>query len=279
MTCAERRWKRTDFKSYKAIGKGRFGSVYSAIEIKNGKKIAIKVLRASHYSSEKLKIQLKREIEIQSRLYHPNILRLHGFFNDDTRIYIVLEFAENGEVYKKLQSEKRFSEEKTAAYISQVLSALIYLHERSIIHRDLKPENLLIDENGTIKLADFGWSIHHIQTPSNRRATLCGTLDYLPPEMVDGKEHNEFVDVWSLGILTYEFLVGSPPFEQSTHKETYRRISKVDFHFQDFVSETAQDFVRKILIKDARKRPPLVSLKQHPFVSKHFLNAEPSNAL
>lgn len=88
--------------------------------------------------------------------------------------------------------------------------ALIYLHSKHVIHRDIKPENLLIGVNGELKIGDFGWSVH---APGNRRSTLCGTLDYLPPEMIESKEHTDKVDLWALGVLTYEFLVGSPPFE------------------------------------------------------------------
>lgn len=88
--------------------------------------------------------------------------------------------------------------------------ALAYLHRKHVIHRDIKPENLLLGVNGELKIGDFGWSVH---APGNRRTTLCGTLDYLPPEMVEGREHTEKVDLWALGVLTYEFLVGVPPFE------------------------------------------------------------------
>ncbi|MEQ2171884.1 hypothetical protein GOODEAATRI_015154, partial [Goodea atripinnis] len=109
-------------------------------------------------------------------------------------------------------------------YIMELADALHYCHTKNVIHRDIKPENLLLGGNGELKIADFGWSVH---TPSSRRSTLCGTLDYLPPEMIEGKTHDEKVDLWSLGVLCYEFLVGKPPFEAKTHDETYRRISRV----------------------------------------------------
>ena len=102
-----------------------------------------------------------------------------------------------------------------------------------MIHRDIKPENLLLDMKGDLKIADFGWSVH---APSSRRATMCGTLDYLPPEMVEGGSHDEKVDLWSLGVLCYEFLVGSPPFEANSHNETYKRILAVDIKWPEHVS-------------------------------------------
>ena len=102
-----------------------------------------------------------------------------------------------------------------------------------MIHRDIKPENLLLDMKGDLKIADFGWSVH---APSSRRATMCGTLDYLPPEMIEGNLHDENVDLWSLGILCYEFLVGKPPFESESHAETHQRIVRVDLKFPSHVS-------------------------------------------
>jgi aurora kinase len=128
--------------------------------------------------------------------------------------------------------------------------ALIYLHRKHVIHRDIKPENLLLGTNGELKIADFGWSVH---APSNRRQTLCGTLDYLPPEMVEGKDHDEKVDLWSLGVLCYEFLFGKPPFEDaSSYKGTYRRIAQVDLRFPMLteidkkISAEAKDLITKV---------------------------------
>ncbi len=135
-----------------------------------------------------------------------------------------------------------------------------------MIHRDIKPENLLLGLKGELKIADFGWSVH---APNARRTTLCGTLDYLPPEMIEGRDHDHTVDIWCLGVLCYEFLVGNPPFEAEGHSETYRRISKVDLKFPSHVSAEAKDLIQRLLVHDPKKRMPLQQVLQHPWIVKH----------
>ena len=119
----------------------------------------------------------------------------------------------------------------------------MHCHKKHVIHRDIKPDHLLLGATGDIKIADFGWSVLH--APSSGRNTLCGTLDYLPPEIVEGRPHDEMVDIWSLGVLLYDFLVGTPPFETETesHTATYRKISRVDLNFPPGVAIDAQDLI------------------------------------
>ena len=187
-------------------------------------------------------------------------------------IYLILEYAPRGELYKELQACTRFDEGRTAMYIQQLAKALEYCHSKHVIHRDIKPENLLLGLKGQLKIADFGWSVH---APSSRRTTLCGTLDYLPPEMIEGKEHDANVDLWSLGVLCYEFLVGEPPFEAEGHKETYRRIAKVDLKFPDYVKEGARAFVSALLRHDPSDRMTLGQALEHPWLVE---NAKLGNA-
>jgi len=187
-------------------------------------------------------------------------------------------------------------------YIASLAEALGYCHSKHVIHRDIKPENLLIGYKGELKIADFGWSVH---APSSRRTTLCGTLDYLPPEMIENKDHDHTVDIWALGVLAYEFLCGHPPFEAEGHSEvsagaectptgeggegrnsrvldyhvppsstlppqTYRRIVKVDLRFPAHVSKDAEDFIRRLLRKDPRQRLPLDKVGQHPWIMRNL---------
>ncbi|NXU55025.1 AURKA kinase, partial [Turnix velox] len=260
----KRQWCLDDFEIGRPLGKGKFGNVYLAREKKSKFILALKVLFKTQLEEAGVEHQLRREVEIQSHLRHPNILRLYGYFHDVTRVYLMLEHAPRGEVYKELQKLKKFDEQRTATYVTELADALSYCHSKSVIHRDIKPENLLLGSNGELKIADFGWSVH---APSSRRTTLCGTLDYLPPEMIEGRTHDEKVDIWSLGVLCYEFLVGKPPFEAETYQETYRAISRVEFKFPPFVSEGARDLISKLLKHNPFHRLPLKDVLLHPWIT------------
>lgn len=235
------------FEIGRPLGKGKFGRVYLAKERTTGFICALKVLHKCELNKS-IKTQVQREIEIQSNLRHPNVLKLFGHFHDSKRIFLILEFAGKGELYKHLRRENRFPEWKAAQYIAQMASALRYLHGKHVIHRDIKPENILVGIHGEIKISDFGWSVH---APGNRRQTLCGTLDYLPPEMIKpGTSQNWYgdkVDLWSLGVLTYEFLVGEAPFEDSA-PVTQRRITRCDMTIPSWVSPEATDLIKKVSI-------------------------------
>lgn len=177
------------------------------------------------------------EIEIGSHLRHQNILPFYGFFWDDDKIYLILEYSAHGELYRELRAQpnQRFKEPIAANIILQVANALEYIHSKNVIHRDIKPENLL-RSFGTIKLADFGWSCH---SPSDRRKTACGTLDYMPPEMCRSygvEVYDHTIDIWSIGVLAYELCVGVPPFEEEDQIETKVRIRQVNFKFPPYCS-------------------------------------------
>ncbi|XP_007126677.1 aurora kinase B isoform X4 [Physeter macrocephalus] len=207
---------------------------------------------------------------------HPNILRLYNYFYDRRRIYLILEYAPRGELYKELQKSRTFDEQRTATIMEELADALIYCHGKKVIHRDIKPENLLLGLQGELKIADFGWSVH---APSLRRKTMCGTLDYLPPEMIEGRTHNEKVDLWCIGVLCYELLVGNPPFESASHNETYRRIVKVDLKFPPSFPAGAQDLISKLLKHSPSERLPLAQVSAHPWVRAHSRRVLPPSAL
>ncbi|XP_030276468.1 aurora kinase A [Sparus aurata] len=262
---SSKRWSLENFDIGRPLGKGKFGNVYLARERQSKFILALKVLFKKQLEKAGVEHQLRREVEIQSHLRHPNILRLYGYFHDSSRVYLILEFAPKGELYGELQRCGNFPEDRSATYIMELADALNYCHSKKVIHRDIKPENLLLGANGELKIADFGWSVH---TPSSRRSTLCGTLDYLPPEMIEGKTHDEKVDLWSLGVLCYEFLVGKPPFEAKTHEETYRRISRVEYTYpaQFNISAGAKDLIARLLKHNPMQRLPIQGVLHHPWV-------------
>ncbi|KAD0410214.1 hypothetical protein E3N88_44328 [Mikania micrantha] len=210
-------------------------------------------------------------MEIQTSLRHPHILRLYGWFHDAERIFFILEYAHGGELYGELRRLGNLCEKQAATYIASLTHALAYCHEKHVIHRDIKPENLLLDHEGRLKIADFGWSVQS----KNKRHTMCGTLDYLAPEMVENKAHDYAVDNWTLGVLCYEFLYGVPPFEADSQADTFRRIMKIDLAFPSTpqVSDEAKVLITQLLVKDSSKRLPLEKILKHPWI---IMNADPN---
>jgi serine/threonine protein kinase len=258
-----RKWTLNDFEIGRPLGQGKFGHVYLAREKQSKFIVALKVLNKAQLQKDSMECQLRREIEVQSHMRHPNVVRLYGYFYDQSRIYLIVEYAAKGELFRILREAQKFDAPTAAKYICEMCDAIAYCHSKHIIHRDIKPENILVGLNGELKLADFGWSVH---APSSRRTTLCGTLDYLPPEMVTGKEHDANADVWELGILLYEFLVGSPPFESDSQRGTCRRIRDVDLKFPFFVPSLARDLIQQFLQRDPAKRINLKDVRRHPWI-------------
>lgn len=261
------RWTLEDFELGKEIGRGNFGRVYKVREKRSKKIIALKVLAVDAIEDDQMRKQLRREIEIQSHLRHENILRMFGYFYDDSNIYVLMEYAPKGELFGRLKEKSRFSEPETARYIKQITEALVYCHEKNVIHRDLKPENILLSKDGNVKLSDFGWSV--VSRPPARRRTFCGTLDYLAPEMVEGREYDSRIDLWSVGVLLYEFLVGKPPFDHQEQQETLKLIATASYALPDFVSPEARDLISKLLVKEEAARISLNDVLAHPWITCH----------
>ncbi|CRK97821.1 CLUMA_CG011197, isoform A [Clunio marinus] len=259
---SKKSWSLVNFDIGRPLGRGKFGNVYLAREKETKFVIALKVLFKKQIANQEIEHQVRREIEIQSHLRHPNILRMYGFFHDEQRIYLILEYASGGTLFNALKKETRFDEKKSARYIKSLVSALIYLHGKNVIHRDIKPENLLLGHDDQLKIADFGWSVHE---PNSMRTTLCGTMDYLSPEMVLGKPHTKAVDLWSLGVLAYELLVGAAPFHHEGYDGTYRKIMKIEYHVPDYISKAAAHFISKLIVLEPENRMPLEKLQAHPW--------------
>uniref|UniRef100_A0A8C4JAM6 non-specific serine/threonine protein kinase n=1 Tax=Dromaius novaehollandiae TaxID=8790 RepID=A0A8C4JAM6_DRONO len=199
-----------DFEVGRPLGKGKFGNVYLARERTSRFIVALKVLFKSQIEKEGVEHQLRREIEIQAHLRHPNVLRLYNYFHDRKRVYLILEYAPRGELYKELQKCRHFDEQRSAT----VRTSKGVDGSHGALGGDLR------GDRGSWGVS-WGWGHPGV------RKTMCGTLDYLPPEMVEGRTHDEKVDLWCLGVLCYELLAGHPPFESASHADTYRRITKV----------------------------------------------------
>lgn len=269
-------WTLDDFDVGRPLGNGKFGNVYLARESKSKFVVAMKVLYKEQLAKHGVQHQLRREIEIQYHLRHPNILRLYGYFHDETRVYLILEYASRGTLYNALNREKTFSPKASATYIYQLASALEYCHQKKVVHRDIKPENVLVAKNGDVKIADFGWSVH---APSSKRQTLCGTLDYLPPEMVKHRQHDAMVDNWSLGAMLYEFLVGKPPFEAESQDATLNNIRFGRFKIPPTVPEGAQDLIRGLLKMEPSERLSLTQVMKHPWIVEMVIAPSKSDGI
>lgn len=274
----QQNWVLADFEIGGPLGKGKFGNVYLARTKKTHHVVALKVLFKSQIVKADMQHQLLRETEIHSRMRHPNILQMLGWFHDEKKIYLILEYAAGGELFKLLRRQHRFDEVTTSKYVYQVSRALRCCHRNEVIHRDLKPENILLDIHGNVKISDFGWSVH---APSLRRKTMCGTVDYLAPEIVRRRSYSEKVDVWTVGILTYELIVGSPPFESPTTEITYSRIASVLYKIPHYVSPMASSFIKWILRRNPDERPSLDEVMRSEFVrihKRHILNDNPESS-
>lgn len=260
-------WRLSDFDVGTKLGSGKFGRVYLARE-KTGRRtiLAIKSIKKEDIKKERIKYQLVREIEIQRQLHNFNILKMFGYFYDEKRVYILLEYAPEGMLYRVLKTAGRLPNVLVATYAYQVVQALKYIHRLSIIHRDIKPENCLLGTMGELKLCDFGWAVY---APSSRRTTMCGTLDYLPPEMLAAEpKHDHAVDIWALGVLTYEILIGQPPFEHADDGKTQRKIRHLDYSFPTEVAidEKAKCFINGLLKLDPSQRLLLSDLEKHDYL-------------
>lgn len=249
----------------KRIGEGRFAKVYVARDRRTGFVFALKVLDKIQLIEHDVEHQLQREIEIQSLCRHTNILRLYNYFHDEKRVYLMLEIAPGGQLYSLLKRQRlrRFSEAKAAWYFKQIVWAIQYCHANNIIHRDIKPENILIGMNGVLKIADFGVAV---QSQCSQRETFCGTLEYLAPEMVGKQKYRKHIDIWGLGVLLYELVVGTPPFQAESRDDTCKRIKTGNLSFPTHVSFKARDLISKLLRKAPHERLTLEEALSHPWV-------------
>jgi serine/threonine protein kinase len=263
------------FDIFERVGRGRFGFVHKvkrkttnthAIE---PKWLAMKVLFKQELTESGVLLQLLKEVKLQSQMRHPRILRLLGVSQDSRRVYLFSDLLENGSIYTYLRRIGKFPEPITGKYLRQLLNALTYLHSKSIVHRDIKPENLLLNSTGDLVLCDFGWSS---LIDEEGRTTVCGTPDYLPPEMIARTSYTEVIDSWTVGVLAFEFLAGRPPFIAPTQHETYAKIMVASYQCPPHVSEGARHFLSCALRVQADKRYTAGELYLHGWIQQQDEN-------
>ncbi len=216
--------------------------------------------------------QVNRELEIMYKLNHPYIIKLYSHFEDDEDLCLIMEIANKGQLYSSIKRLKHLNQRTAAQYMREIISAVKYLHSRNppIIHRDIKPENILLDQDGRCKLADFGWSKFNDDT--HNKDTICGTLEYLAPEMVSNSGHDEEVDIWALGILLFEMLTGRTPFHFTEDKnELFNSIRNLKIVWTDEFPKLAKDLVNKILVINPKDRLSLDEILNHQWFKDNAL--------
>ncbi len=252
-----REWSMDDFEVGKELGAGGFGVVKLAREKKRNFIVAIKAVKIDEV---KLKTMALREVKILRSLDHRNVLRLHGVFWDSENMFLVLDFEQEGAVLSKLLENGKFPETKAVKYVSGLAAALMHCHERFVLHRDVKPENMLIGVRDVIKLADFGCSINYSEEDDVSKECV-GTDHYMAPEVLNGEKQTEKIDIWSLGVVLFEFLNGKTPYEEGESAEDIyqgRRWRKIDYPKD--MPHGAVHLVKKILVEDPAVRPGLIDI-------------------
>jgi len=210
----------------------------------------IKILKKKEILRLKQVEHILNEKNILSKIDHPFIVNLKCTFQDQRYVYLVMEYIVGGEFFTHLRRHRRFPNKTAQFYAAHIVLVFQYLHSKEIVYRDLKPENLLIDKTGHLKITDFGFA----KIVESRTWTLCGTPEYIAPEILLNKGHGKPVDWWALGILIYEMLAGNPPFVDESPMGIYQKILSGKLTFPKFFSEAAKDLIRKLLTADITKR-------------------------
>jgi len=239
-----------DLKVLGTLGKGSFGHVQLVQDKTSGVTYALKAVSKARIVETGQQGHIMSEKNVMVQLNHPFLIRLFQTYKDRDKLYFLLEPMLGGELFTLLRNQTLFDENTSRFYASCVVSAFEYMHDLDIIYRDLKPENLLFDDMGYVKIADFGFA----KKVTGRTWTLCGTPDYLAPEIVAGKGHDKGVDWWTLGILIYEMLASYPPFYDEEHMKTYAKIINGEVLYPSHFSKAAISLIRKLLNRKATKR-------------------------
>eukprot|EP00301_Raphidiophrys_heterophryoidea_P026679 c9267_g1_i1.p1 GENE.c9267_g1_i1~~c9267_g1_i1.p1 ORF type:complete len:447 (-),score=86.73 c9267_g1_i1:430-1770(-) len=233
------------FNLLATLGTGSFGRVRLAQDVQTGKYIALKILKKAEIIRMKQVHHIKNEKAILEKINHPFIVNLVGYFQDLQHLYLALEYVPGGELFSLLRRKKRFNNDVSVFYAAQIVSAFAHLHKYDISYRDLKPENLLIHRDGYLKITDFGFAKE--VRDDQRTYTICGTPEYLAPEIIQSRGHSKACDWWALGILIFEMLCGFPPFESDSAYGIYKKVLAGEINFPATVNKHAKDLLERLL--------------------------------
>ncbi|KAI7813672.1 putative ribosomal protein S6 kinase alpha-1, partial [Triplophysa rosa] len=261
------------FELCKVLGQGSFGKVFLVKKITGpdgGQLYAMKVLKkATLKVRDRVRTKMERDILVE--VNHPFIVKLHYAFQTEGKLYLILDFLRGGDLFTRLSKEVMFTEEDVKFYLAELALALDHLHGLGIIYRDLKPENILLDVEGHIKLTDFGLSKESIDH-ENKAYSFCGTVEYMAPEVVNRRGHTHSADWWSYGVLMFEMLTGTLPFQGKDRKETMTMILKAKLGMPQFLSLDAQSLLRNLFKRNPGNRlgagpDGVEEIKRHSFFS------------
>ncbi|KAM6186479.1 ribosomal protein S6 kinase alpha-2 isoform 1-T1 [Rhynchocyon petersi] len=261
----------SQFELLKVLGQGSYGKVFLVRKVKAsdaGQLYAMKVLKKATLKVRD-RVRSKMERDILAEVNHPFIVKLHYAFQTEGKLYLILDFLRGGDLFTRLSKEVMFTEEDVKFYLAELALALDHLHGLGIIYRDLKPENILLDEEGHIKITDFGLSKEAIDH-DKRAYSFCGTIEYMAPEVVSRRGHTQSADWWSFGVLMFEMLTGSLPFQGKDRKETMALILKAKLGMPQFLSGEAQSLLRALFKRNPCNRlgaglDGVEEIKRHPF--------------
>ncbi|XP_070567105.1 serine/threonine-protein kinase PLK4-like [Ptychodera flava] len=256
-----------DFQVLNLIGKGGFACVYRARSLKTGLEVAIKMIDKKRMHAAGMVSRVRNEVEIHCQLKHPSILELYGCFEDDNYVYLVLEMCHNGELNRYLRTNNKvISEEKARIFLKQIVLGLLYLHSHGILHRDLTLANILLTSNMDTKIADFGLAAR-LSMPTDKHYTMCGTPNYISPEIATRSAHGLESDVWSLGCMLYTFLVGKPPFDTDAVRTTLNKVVLAQYEMPKQISKEAKDLISRMLRRNPSDRITISGVLDHPFMT------------
>ncbi|XP_028139064.2 serine/threonine-protein kinase PLK4 [Diabrotica virgifera virgifera] len=256
-----------DYQVQNLLGKGGFASVHRARCLKTGIEVAIKMIDKQHMKAKNMINRVIQEVEIHLRLKHSSILELYKWFDDNDYVYLVLELCPNGDLQNYLREKKTLSDSEVSNIMTQVVEGIKYLHSYNILHRDLSLSNLLLSSNMKVKIADFGLATQ-LATPDEKHMTLCGTPNFISPEVATRGSHGREADVWGLGCLLYTLLVGEPPFESPGVKSTLTKIAMESYNLPSYLTSDAKDLINCLLQKNPNDRMKLDQILEHPFIKK-----------